>query len=306
MKKFIREFCAEFIAAFMLIVIGCGTAMATGAAVEESCGYICVALAFGLAICAIAYSVGNISGGHANPAVSLGVLINGGISPVQFVYYVVAQVLGALAGSFTLIGLYDGFAADDMTFSYATNAPADVSSHMLFILLVECVATFIFVMTVLGATSKKHPHGSNAGLAIAGSLAALHLVTINLTGAAINPARFLGPALATQMIGQGEAMAYAPSYICGPLLGGLLAGLIYRLLEFLEKEDEAEKKEDKAEEKSEEVKIGTVDEIEKGSEEEKESNGEMTKSLFDSEFGEDKKDEDENKEDSEEDKKEEE
>ena len=283
MKKIIKEFVAEFIAAFMLIIIGCGTAMATGAAVEESCGYICVALAFGLAICAIAYSVGNISGGHANPAVSLGVLINGGITPIQFVYYVIAQVLGATAGSLALITIHDGFSADDMTYSYATNAPADVPNPVLFIILVECIATFIFVMTVLGATSKKQSHGPSAGLAIAGSLAGLHLVTINLTGAAINPARFLGPALATQMIGEGDAMAYAVGYICGPLLGGLLAGVIYRLLE---SEDKEEKKEEEAEEKKDEEK--------------KESDGEMTKSLFDSEFGEDKEEDAEEKKDEEE------
>ncbi len=294
MKKIIREFCAEFIAAFMLVVIGCGTAMATGAAVEESCGYICVALAFGLSICAIAYSVGNISGGHANPAVSLGVLIKGGITPVQFVYYVIAQVLGATAGSLALITIYDGFSADDMTYSYATNAPIDVPNPILFIILVECIATFIFVMTVLGATSKKHPHGE-AGLAIAGTLAGLHLVTINLTGAAINPARFLGPALATQMVGEGDAMTYAVGYIVGPLLGGLLAGVIYRLLE-----GEDAKKEEK-EEKAEEVKTETAEK----SEEEKESDGEMTKSLFESEFGEEKKEESEDEKDSEEKKEEE-
>ncbi len=288
MKKIIKEFCAEFIAAFMLIVIGCGTAMATGAAVEESCGYVCVALAFGLAIFAIAYSVGNISGGHANPAVSLGVLINGGITPIQFVYYVVAQVLGAMAGSAVLVGIYDGFSCDDMTFSYATNAPADVMNPSLFIIIVECVATFIFVMTVLGATSKKHPHGE-AGLAIAGCLAGIHLVTISLTGAAINPARFLGPALTTSLMGVGDAMTYAPAYIFGPLLGGLLAGVIYRLLE--SDDEKAEKKEEEKEEKTDEVKIGTVEEIEKDSEEEKESDGEMTKSLFESEFGEEKSEE---------------
>ena len=292
MKKIIKEFCAEFIAAFMLIVIGCGTAMSTGAAVEESCGYICVALGFGLAICAIAYSVGNISGGHANPAVSLGVLINGGITPIQFVYYVVAQVLGATAGSAVLAGIYDGFACDDMTFSYATNAPADVINPSLFIIIVECIATFIFVMTVLGATSKKHPH-AEAGLAIAGSLAALHLVTINLTGAAINPARFLGPALATSLMGVGDAMTYAPAYIFGPLLGGLLAGVIYRLLECDKEKEE------------------TKEETEKDDEEKKESDGEMTKSLFESEFGDEKKEDaeeesEEAKEDSEEEKKEEE
>ena len=126
MKKYI----AEFIGTFTLVFIGCGTAMLVGCDAANGCGYILTAFAFGLAIIALAYGVGNISGGHVNPAVSLGVLISGGMTPADFCGYVVAQCLGALAGSGLLAGIFEMGGVEDKTGGLGTNGLGGVNDSI--------------------------------------------------------------------------------------------------------------------------------------------------------------------------------
>ncbi|MBR6157331.1 MAG: aquaporin, partial [Lachnospiraceae bacterium] len=147
MKKYV----AEFIGTFILVFIGCGTAMTVGCDANNGCGYILTAFAFGLAIVAMAYSLGNISGGHVNPAVSLAVLINGGMDAKDFVGYVVAQCLGAFAGSGLLACIFGMGGLTDKTGGLGANAAPNIP----FAIVVEIVLTCIFIMTILGVTSKK-------------------------------------------------------------------------------------------------------------------------------------------------------
>ena len=154
MKKFV----AEFIGTCVLVTLGCGTAMLTGC--EHWGGYLATALAFGLVIVGMAYCVGNISGCHINPAVSLAVFINGGITLKDFVGYICAQCLGALAGAGLLAAIFGLGGIDDLTGGFGSNGLAGVGGSVFAGLLVEVVLTFIFVLTILGVTSKKANHGS--------------------------------------------------------------------------------------------------------------------------------------------------
>ena len=146
MKKYI----AEFIGTFTLVLIGCGTAMLVGCDAANGCGYILTALAFGLTIVGMAYCVGNISGCHINPAVSLGVLMSGGMTSKDFIGYVISQCLGAFAGSGVLALIWSLGGVQDMTGGYGSNGLAGVGGSAVAGLLVECLLTFIFVLTILG------------------------------------------------------------------------------------------------------------------------------------------------------------
>ena len=162
MKKYI----AEFIGTAVLVILGCGTAMLVGCDAATGGGYILTALAFGLVIVGMAYCIGNISGCHINPAVSLGVLISGGMSVKDFVGYVIAQCLGALAGAGILAAIFTTGNVTDMTGGFGSNGLAGVNASIVAGLLVEAVLTFVFVITILGVTDKKANHGSFAGIVI--------------------------------------------------------------------------------------------------------------------------------------------
>ncbi|MBQ3933259.1 MAG: MIP family channel protein [Lachnospiraceae bacterium] len=233
MKKYI----AEFVGTFILVTLGCGTAMLVGCDAKDGCGYLLTALAFGLAIVAMAYGVGNISGGHVNPAVSLGVLISGGITVTDFIGYVVAQCLGALAGSGLLALIFNLGDVKDMTGGYGTNGLAGVGDNAVAGLLVEIVLTFIFLLAILGVTSKKQTHGSFGGLIIGLTLVVVHILGIGLTGTSVNPARSLGPAIVAAIDGNTTPIACIWVFIIGPLIGAALAALLYK---FLESPDKAE------------------------------------------------------------------
>jgi aquaporin Z len=186
-----------------------------------------ISLAFGLAIVAAAYGLGAISGAHLNPAVSLGVMLSGRMSAGEFVSYAIAQVIGAIAGAAVLLMIASGKA----DYSVAANGlgqngfgPGYLGEYSLMAALVfEVVMTFLFVTVILGATAKGAP-GAMAGLAIGLTLAAIHLVGINVTGVSVNPARSIGPAL---FVG-GEALADLWVFIVAPLVGGALAGILYK------------------------------------------------------------------------------
>ena len=227
MKKYI----AEAIGTMTLVVLGCGTAMLVGCDAAVGGGYILTALAFGLSIVAMAYSIGNISGCHINPAVSLGVLLSGGMDVKEFCGYVASQCVGALAGSGLLALIFGLGKVRDMTGGFGSNGLAGVGGNALAGLLVEIVLTFIFVICILGVTSKKQKHGSFAGLVIGLTLVGVHILGIGLTGTSVNPARSFGPAVVAAIAGNAAPLASLWVFIVGPLAGAALAAVVYKALE---------------------------------------------------------------------------
>jgi aquaporin Z len=227
MKKYI----AEFIGTMVLVILGCGTAMLVGCDAANGGGYILTALAFGLTIVGMAYCVGNISGCHINPAVSLGVLLSGGMSVNDFIGYVIAQCLGAFVGSGILAAIFSLGNVTDMTGGFGTNGLSGVNGSSIAGLLVEIILTFIFVLTILGVTSKKANHGSFGGLVIGLTLTLVHILGIGLTGTSVNPARSFGPAIVAAISGNSTPLSVLWVFIVGPLVGGALAAVVYKFLE---------------------------------------------------------------------------
>ncbi|MBQ2944299.1 MAG: aquaporin [Ruminococcus sp.] len=213
MKKYI----AEFIGTFVLVLFACGTAAALGCSTTSpDTAYIMTALAFGLVIVGMAYSVGNVSGCHINPAVSIAMLVDGRLSFKDFIGYIVAQFAGAIAGAATLgalLGTDCGYGANGL-----------YEGNIWLSLLVEVILTFVFVFVILGVTSK--PEFSNvAGLVIGFTLTLVHIFGIHFTGTSVNPARSFGPAL----FAGGDALANVWVFIAAPLVGGVLAALVFKL-----------------------------------------------------------------------------
>ncbi len=227
MKKYI----AECIGTCVLVVTGCGTAMLVGCDAAAGGGYILTALAFGLAIVAMAYSIGNISGCHVNPAVSFAMLISGKLSGKDFAGYVIAQIIGAFAGAGILAAIFSLGSVTDMTGGYGSNGLSGVGDSAVAGLIVEFVLTFIFVMAILGVTSSKAGHGSFGGLVIGLSLVLVHILGIGLTGTSVNPARSIGPAIVSAIAGNTTPISQIWVFIVGPLAGAAVAALVYRALE---------------------------------------------------------------------------
>ena len=227
MKKYI----AECIGTATLVILGCGTAMLVGCNAANGGGYILTALAFGLTIVAMAYSIGNISGCHINPAVSLGVLLSGGMSAGEFIGYVISQCVGALAGSGILALIFKLGNVTDMTGGFGSNGLGGVGGSAIAGLVVEIVLTFIFVIAILGVTSKKANHGSFGGLVIGLTLVVVHILGIGLTGTSVNPARSLGPALFAMFKGNFAPIASLWVFIVGPMIGAALSAVVYSILE---------------------------------------------------------------------------
>ena len=227
----LKKYCAEFIGTCVLVVLGCGTAMLVGCDAANGGGYILTALAFGLVIVGMAYCVGNISGCHINPAVSLGVLISGGISVREFIGYVISQCLGAFAGAGLLAAIFSLGGVHDMTGGFGSNGLAGVNGSAIAGLLVEAVLTFIFVLTILGVTSKKAGHGSFGGLVIGFTLTLVHILGIGLTGTSVNQARSFGPALVALFTGNAEPIGQLWVFIVGPFVGAAIAAIVYKWLE---------------------------------------------------------------------------
>lgn len=214
MKKYI----AEFIGTFVLVFFACGTAAVTGCTAEGNAAYLITALAFGLVIVAMAYSIGNVSGCHINPAVSLAMLCSGKMTVTDFVGYICAQFLGGIAGAGLLAAL------TGKAYGLGTNGLYDGS--VIKSIIIEIILTCVFVLAILGVTSKKE-YGRIAGLVIGLSLTLVHLLGIFFTGTSVNPARSFGPAL---FMG-GEALKCVWVFIAAPLIGGALAAVIYKFLD---------------------------------------------------------------------------
>ena len=229
--KATKKYIAEFIGTLTLVTLGCGTAMLVGCNAAAGSGYLLTALAFGLVIVGMAYCVGNISGCHINPAVSLGVLMSKGMSVKDFIGYVIAQCLGALAGAGLLAAIFGLGGVTDMTGGFGSNGLAGVGGSAVAGLLVEIVLTFFFVLTILGVTSKKAGHGSFGGLIIGLTLVLVHILGIGLTGTSVNPARSFGPALVALFTGNTAPIACLWVFIVGPFVGAALAAIVYNFLE---------------------------------------------------------------------------
>lgn len=226
--KDIKKYIAECIGTFVLTLVGCGTAQLICSG--DFGGYTGTALAFGLAIVAMAYSIGNVSGCHINPAVSFAMFLSKKLSLKDFLFYVVAQLVGGIAAGALLFAFFHeqdmGLGTNAVSASLGT--PDQVSALFLG-LAVEVVLTFIFVLVILGVTSKKE-YSSVAGLVIGGALTFVHLLGIGLTGTSVNPARSIGPALFALFNGVQEPAKELWIFIVGPLLGAALAALVYKLV----------------------------------------------------------------------------
>ena len=229
MMQSIKKYVAEFIGTFVLVLVACGTAVAIGCDVQG--GYLAVAGAFGLVIVAMAYSIGNISGCHINPAVSIAMLVSKKMNVKDFCCYVIAQCLGAIAGA-ALLGVLFGFDCGFGANALQKLGEVQVSAGQGFI--AEVVLTCIFVLAILGVTSRE-AYSKVAGLVIGGTLTLVHLLGIALTGTSVNPARSLGPAI----FAGGDALSQVWIFILAPLVGGILAALIWM---FLDKKDPEPKK----------------------------------------------------------------
>ncbi len=226
-----RKFLAEVIGTFTLCFMGCGTAMLVGCDAASGSGYILTALAFGLSIVAMAYSIGNISGCHINPAVSLAVFLRKGLKPVEFLFYVIAQIIGAVAGVSLIALIFQMGNVTDMTGGFGSNGLGGVNGSFGAGFLLEVVLTFLFVTAILGVTSDKFKHGSFGGLIIGLTLTFVHLVGIGLTGCSVNPARSLGSAIVAAASGNSDPMGCVIVFIIAPLVGAAIAAVFYNYLE---------------------------------------------------------------------------
>ncbi|MCR5301388.1 MAG: MIP family channel protein [Lachnospiraceae bacterium] len=227
MKKYV----AECIGTAVLVLMGCGTAMLVGCDASAGSGYLLTALAFGLSIVAEAYCIGNISGCHVNPAVTLAVCITGGMEKKDVAGYMISQVIGAFAGTGILAAVFSLGGVADMTGGFGANGLTGVGGNVVAALLVEIVLTFIFVLTILGVTSKKANHGSFGGLVIGLTLTFVHIFGIGLTGTSVNPARSIAPAVVAAIMGNSEPLIALWVFIVAPLVGACLAAFTYKALE---------------------------------------------------------------------------
>ena len=207
--KDVKKYLAEFIGTFVLVLVACGVAGQTGGSLGVT------SVAFGLVIVAMAYSIGNVSGCHINPAVSIAMLCAKKMSLKDFIGYVVAQFLGAIAGAAVLMAIVGDAGKLGCNALYNDNAGISF--------VIEAILTCIFVLTILGVTSKQE-NSSIAGLVIGGALTLVHLLGINFTGTSVNPARSFGPAL---IAGNLSGIWV---FLLAPLVGGILAAVIYGFL----------------------------------------------------------------------------
>ncbi len=219
MNKTIKAYIAEFIGTFVLVFFACGTAVVTGCSAEPNAAYFMTALAFGLVIVAMAYSIGHISGCHINPAVSIAMLVSGKLSVKDFCGYVAAQFLGATAGAGCL-KLVLGDASGTLGTNGLYNGSIGAS------LVIEVVLTFVFVLAILGVTSRPE-FGKVAGIVIGLTLTLVHILGIYFTGTSVNPARSFGPAL---FVG-GDALKNVWVFLLAPMVGGVLAALCWKALD---------------------------------------------------------------------------
>lgn len=219
----IKKQLAEFIGTFTLVLLGCGAAVIAGADI----GLTGISFAFGLALIGMAYGIGAVSGCHINPAVSLGAVAAGRMTMPEAIQYIIAQVAGAIAGAAVLFLIASGKAdysvADNGLGQNGWGAGYLGEYNIAAAFVFEVVATFLFMVVILGATGAGAPAGM-AGLAIGLALVVIHLVGINVTGVSVNPARSIGPAL----FAGSTALAQLWLFIVAPIIGAVGAGILFR------------------------------------------------------------------------------
>ena len=215
-----KKYLAGMVGTMVLVLLGCGTAVSLNCGVDPA-SVVGTAVAFGLAVVAMAYTIGGISGCHINPAITLGCLLTGRISGKDAAMYMVFQVIGAFIGSALLALLVSGLAPEGTTTGANTCAGGVMNG-----LIAEIVLTFIFVLVVLGTTDSKVGAGNFAGLAIGLSLILIHLVGIHYTGTSVNPARSIAPAV----FQGGEALSQLWVFIVGPFIGAALSAIVWKVL----------------------------------------------------------------------------
>ena len=220
-----KKYLAELLGTFVLVFIGTGSAVVAG----KYIGFLGISLAFGISVLVMVYAIGQISGCHINPAITIAMLLNGKISAKDAVIYIIVQCMGAIIASVLLLTIMTGFPGYDLATNglgqngYGTASPAGFSLASGFI--AEAVLTFIFLIVIFGATSRNAPAGF-AGIPIGFALAIIHMVGIPITGTSVNPARSLGPAL----VAGGTALAQLWVFIVAPVIGAVIAAVVWKYL----------------------------------------------------------------------------
>ncbi len=224
-----KKLVAEFIGTFWLVLGGCGSAVLAAGFPELGIGFVGVSLAFGLTVLTMAYAIGHISGCHLNPAVSFGLWTSGRFATKELIPYIIAQVLGGIAGAGILYLIASGKAGFDVTAGFASNGFNEHSPSgftMTSVLIAEVVMTFMFLIIILGATDKRAPAGF-APIAIGLGLTLIHLISIPVSNTSVNPARSTGVALF-----QGTwAVDQLWLFWLAPIVGAILAGIVYKFFE---------------------------------------------------------------------------
>ncbi|MEE3343831.1 MAG: aquaporin [Bacilli bacterium] len=216
MKKYI----CEGIGTAVLVLFGCGTAVITGG------NLIATSLAFGLSIVAMAYVIGGVSGCHINPAVSLAMLINNKLDKKEFIWYVIAQIIGGLCGTAILYFILSSSTIGVQNLgANGYGSMSAVRLNLIGAIITEIILTFVFIYTILGVTSDKKKDNI-AGIVIGLTLAFVHIIGINLTGTSVNPARSLAPAI---ILG-GKALSQVWVFIIAPFAGSIIASYTYKYL----------------------------------------------------------------------------
>jgi MIP family channel proteins len=212
-----KKYLAEMVGTMVLVLMGCGTAVSLACGTDTA-SVVGTACAFGLAVVAMAYTIGGISGCHINPAITLGVLLAGRMSGKDAFWYIVFQCIGAVIGAAILLGLAPDSGLGANTLQSGIGMWQGI--------IAEVVFTFVFVLVVLGTTDAEKGAGNFAGLAIGLSLILVHLVCIHYTGTSVNPARSFGPAI----LAGGDALNQLWIFIVAPFCGGALAALVWKCL----------------------------------------------------------------------------
>lgn len=222
----IKKFISEFVGTLLLVFFGCGTAVAANKYVASVFGeglpfnMLLIAFAFGLILMALVYTIGRVSGSHVNPAVSIACLIDGRISVLECVYYIIAQVVGGIAGAMLLSFIFASNASLGAN-GYGALSALGTTTTLQVALVIELILTFIFVLVVLATTKKENCF---SGLAIGLTLTLVHIMGLPFTGTSVNPARSIGPAIITG----GLALEQLWVFIVAPIVGGILAALFYK------------------------------------------------------------------------------
>lgn len=224
----IRKFISEFVGTMLLVIFGCGAAVAANQYVTSIYNIalpftmLLIAFAFGLILMALVYTIGKVSGCHVNPAVSIAALINGRVTVFECVYYVCAQVLGGIAGAGVLSWIFGAITSLGAN-GYETLSALPKVTTLPVAIAVEAILTFVFVLVVLATTKKEN---CTSGIVIGLTLTLVHIMGLPFTGTSVNPARSIGPALFTG----GVALEQLWVFIVAPLIGGILAALFYRFV----------------------------------------------------------------------------